>query len=96
MRPGLAAQVSFNFEKAKNQQHFIVPAVAVGEDVLGKYIYLVEKSEEDNVGVIKRQTVITGELTTTGLEIIKGVEEGDHVVTAGVNIVRDGLEVLAN
>ncbi|QMU62237.1 MAG: efflux RND transporter periplasmic adaptor subunit [Gammaproteobacteria bacterium] len=96
LRPGLAAQVSFTFEKAENQRNFIVPAVAVGKDVSGKYVYLVEKTEKENIGIIKRQAVTTGELTTTGLEIIEGVEEGDQVVTAGVNIVREGLEVLIN
>ncbi len=96
LRPGLAAQVSFTFEKAENQRNFIVPAVAVGNDVLGKYVYLVEETAKENVGVIKRQTVTTGELTTSGLEIIEGVKEGDRVVTAGVNIVREGLEVITN
>ena len=37
------------------------------------------------------QAVTTGELTATGLEIVEGVNQGDKVVTAGVNIVRDGL-----
>ena len=96
LRPGLAAQVAFTFEKADKQRNFIVPAVAVGKDVSGKYVYIVEKTAKENVGVIKRQAVTTGELTTTGLEVIEGVKEGDRVVTAGVNIVREGLEVLIN
>ena len=56
LRPGLAAQVSFTFEKSENQKHFVVPAVAVGEDVSGNYVYLVEKTDKENVGVIKRQS----------------------------------------
>ena len=96
LRPGLAAQVSFTFETAENQRNFIVPAIAVGKDVSGKYVYLVEKTAKENVGVIKRQPVTTGELTTTGLEVLEGVKEGDRIVTAGVNIVREGLEVLAD
>ena len=96
LRPGLAAQVSFTFENSSHQEHFVVPAVAVGEDVSGKYVYLVEKTNKDKVGVIKKQSITTGELTPSGLEIIQGVKEGDRVVTAGVNIVREGLEVLTN
>jgi RND family efflux transporter MFP subunit len=96
LRPGLAAQVSFTFEKAENQRNFIVPAVAVGKDISGKYVYLVDESEKENIGVIRRQSVTTGELTTNGLEIIEGVKEGDQIVTAGVNIVREGLKVLIN
>ncbi|MEM7402388.1 MAG: efflux RND transporter periplasmic adaptor subunit [Pseudomonadota bacterium] len=95
LRPGLAAQVSFRFENDSQLDHFVVPAVAVGEDVSGKYIYIVENTSKDNVGVIKKQKVQTGELTPSGLEIIEGVKEGDRVVTAGVNIVREGLEVIS-
>ncbi len=95
LRPGLAAQVSFRFENNSHQEHFVVPAVAVSEDVSGKYIYIVENTSKDHVGVIKKQSVQTGELTPSGLEIIDGVKEGDRVVTAGVNIVREGLEVIS-
>ncbi len=95
LRPGLAAQVSFTFENTTHQEHFIVPAVAVGEDVAGKYVYLVESTEKEGVGSIMKQPVETGELTPSGLEIVEGVKEGDRVVTAGVNIVREGLEVLS-
>ena len=95
LRPGLAAQVSFRFENDSRQEHFVVPAVAVSEDVSGKYIYLVENTTKDQVGIIKKQSVQTGELTPLGLEIIEGVKEGDRVVTAGVNVVREGLEVIS-
>ena len=96
LRPGLAAQVSFKFETAEHKRNFIVPAVAIGKDVAGKYVYIVENTTQENVGIIKRQNVTIGELTATGIEITQGVQEGDRVVTAGVNIVREGLEVLIN
>jgi hypothetical protein len=34
-----------------------------------------------------------GELTTEGLTILEGLEDGDRVVTAGVSQVRDGETV---
>ncbi len=96
LRPGLAAQVSFTFENSNQQEHFIVPAVAVGQDDSGTYVYLVEQTGKENVGLIKKQIVTTGELTPSGIEIVEGIKVGDHIVTAGVNIVREGLEVLTH
>jgi len=93
-RSGLAAQVAFEFDMNNGEKHLIIPAVAVGEDVSGRYVFVVDTTEETGVGLVRRQTVTTGELTPTGLEIIEGVNEGDKVVIAGVNIVREGLKVL--
>lgn len=94
LRSGLAAQVTFEFATSKGESHFIVPAVAVGEDVEGRYVYLLDATDEQGVGLVRRQAVTTGELTATGLEIIEGVEDGDKVVIAGVNVVRQGFKVL--
>ncbi len=96
LRPGLAAQVSFTFENSTQQRNFIVPAVAVGQDDSGTYVYLVEQTGKEKVGLIKKQSVTTGELTPSGIEIVDGIKVGDHIVTAGVNIVREGLEVLTH
>ncbi len=94
LRSGLAAQVSFAFDMSNGKSNFIIPAVAVGEDVTGRYVFLVEETNETGVGLVKRQTVSTGELSPTGLEIIEGVKDGDKVVVAGVNVIRPGLKVL--
>lgn len=94
VRSGLAAQVSFAFEMALGEQQFIVPAVAVGEDVSGRYVYLVEDTNTPGVGLIRKKNVSIGELEVNGLGIIDGVIEGDKVVIAGVNVIRDGLKVL--
>ena len=93
-RSGLAAQVSFEFELNGGTSHFVLPTVAVGEDTEGRYIFIVEETQEKNVGLVRRQAVTTGELTQTGLEIIEGVNEADKVVIAGVNVIREGFKVL--
>ena len=92
-RSGLAAQVSFALDTGAGEWRFIVPAAAVGEDLSGRYVYTVGPGDEKGVGIIHRRPVTTGELTAAGLEIVEGVNEGDRVVTAGVNVVRDGLRV---
>ena len=94
LRSGLAAQVSFEFEMNGGSKNLILPAVSVGEDVSGRYVFVVDNTEEQGVGQVRRQAVKTGELTPKGLEILEGVSDGDKVVVAGVNIIREGLKVL--
>lgn len=95
-RSGLAAQVSFEFDMYGGTEHFIVPAVAIGEDVTGRYVFIVETTDKKGQGIIRRQAVTTGDLTPTGLEITEGISEGDKVVIAGVNVVREGFKVLVD
>jgi RND family efflux transporter MFP subunit len=92
VRPGMAAEVSFRFETAGTQERMIVPAVAVGEDRLGRFVFTIELAGE-GLGVARRRPVQVGELTSEGLEILDGVEEGDLVITAGVSRIAEGQKV---
>lgn len=94
VRSGLAAQVAFEFDMHGGGKHLIIPAVAVGEDTSGRYVFIVDATDKEGVGLIRRQAITAGELTPTGLEIIEGINEGDKVVIAGVNVVREGFKVL--
>lgn len=95
-RSGLAAQVSFALNTNNKQEHLIIPAVSVGKDTKGAYVYLANESNENGVAIVKRQSVEVGELTPQGLEIIDGIKDGDKVITAGVNVIRDGIKVLVD
>ena len=94
LRTGLAAQVTFEFDA--EEAAIVVPTSAVAEDQEGRYVYLVGEGSEEGRGVISRQPVEVGDLVSAGLEIRSGVETGDRVVTAGVSVIRDGLEVMVN
>ncbi|MEM7027005.1 MAG: efflux RND transporter periplasmic adaptor subunit [Pseudomonadota bacterium] len=94
LRSGLAAQVTFSFDNGSANTNILLPAVAVGEDVNGRYVYKVNNTNEASVGEIERQAVSIGELTTNGLEIMDGLAAGDKVVTAGISVIRPGLKVL--
>ena len=92
VRPGMAAEVRFRFEGSGGRSAFIVPPVAVGEDREGPFVFVVEATG-DGLGVTRRQRVTVGELTSRGLEILTGVEDGDLIVTAGVSRIADGRKV---
>ncbi len=95
LRSGLAAQVSFQFN-TQRADVYTVPSASVGEDQNGRFVYVVESSGENGAGFIKRQAVEVGEFTNSGIELLTGVKAGDKVVTAGVSVIRDGMQVKLN
>jgi RND family efflux transporter MFP subunit len=92
IRPGMAAEVAFVFAAKSDRPHILAPAKAIGEDIHGKFAFVVLPSEK-GLATAKRVTVVTGALTAEGLEIIKGLGDGDYLVTAGVHKLIDGQTV---
>jgi RND family efflux transporter MFP subunit len=91
-RPGMAAEVIFLFESESQRVVYLLPSAAVGEDREGRFVYVVEPSEE-GFGIVHRRAVGVGELTAEGLEVLEGLTDGEWVVTAGWSKIEDGLEV---
>ena len=92
VRPGMAAEVTFRFSRTDDRERFIVPPVSVGEDGQGRFVFLVQTTE-DGYGLAKRVPVTVGQLTSRGLEITEGLNDGDLLVTAGVSRITDGQKV---
>ena len=92
VRSGMAAEVAFRFTAQGGSDVIVVPPVAVGEDQNGRFVFVVEPADS-GYGVARRRTVSVGELTTDGLEILEGLDDGDRVVTAGIGQIVDGLRV---
>ena len=93
IRSGMAAEVGFRFGVEGEREVYLVPSVAVGEDRQGRFVFVVEPSDEGR-GIVHRRPVEVGELTPEGFEILSGLNDGDRVVTAGVSKIEDGMTVL--
>jgi membrane fusion protein, multidrug efflux system len=93
IRAGMAAEVAFTFASTHEHERFVVPPFAVGEDRESRFVFVVEANGEPGIGVAKKKRVIVGELTEDGLEILDGLEDGEHLVTAGVSKIHDGQKV---
>jgi len=91
-RPGMAAEAGFRFGATGGRERMYVPPAAVGEDRQGRFVYVVEPTEE-GFGQVLRREVRVGEIATEGLEIIEGLSDGELVVTAGVTRIVDGQKV---
>ena len=94
VRPGMSADVEFQFGSADDKERYIVPPAAVGQDRNGEFVFVVERQQESGLGTVKRAAVkINQEPTADGVEITEGIEEGDLVVTAGRTRISEGLTV---
>lgn len=90
--PGMAAEVMMKFESDIEGERYIVPLSSVGEDRSGRFVYVVLPID-DTLGIVHKKTVKIGELSSEGLEILEGLEDGEHLVTAGVSRIQDSLKV---
>ncbi len=92
IRPGMPADVTFNFMSQSKEKNLMVPANAVGEDPQGNFVFIV--SPKDNgFAVVHKIRVAVGQLTREGFEILNGLQDGDLVVTAGIANLSDGMSV---
>jgi RND family efflux transporter MFP subunit len=97
VRPGMAAEVTFRLASSETDvERIFVPAVAVGEDRDGRFVFLAEPEGEGRA-VVRRRPVTVGDLTTDGqrdlIEVVDGLSEGDVIITAGVRRLEDGRQV---
>jgi RND family efflux transporter MFP subunit len=92
VRPGMAAEIEFRFDRSGSGPGIYVPAFAVLEDERGRHAFVAEPTE-DGLATVRRRDVQVGELSAAGLEIREGLADGDLLVTAGVTKLRDGMAV---
>lgn len=94
VKAGMVANVSFDFSvnKKEKDDKLIVPVSAVGEDSSGHFVFVVEPLDKETGKVIKKNITI-GQLTSEGFEVIKGINSGEKIVTAGLQTLLDGQKV---
>jgi len=92
VRSGMAASVTFRFESGDTEEHIFVPSEAVGEDRDGRFVFVLDRGENE-LGTARRRAVEVGDLTPEGLEIQDGLSDGELLVTAGVRRIQDGQQV---
>lgn len=91
--PGMTARVRvMKPEGERHQANFYLPSHAVLKDSQGHFVYTVAASDPGQ-GVIRRQAVTIGNLTSLGIEVFTGIESQQHVITAGMSKVSDGMIV---
>ena len=93
LRSGLAADVTFQFDTSAQGNGIVVPVAAIMRSPGETYVFIAEL-DKDNEALVTRRTVILGELSQSGIEILDGLVAGDRVITAGLSVIREGQRVL--
>ena len=92
LRPGMAAELMLAGQFDVSADHVWVPMVAVGEEDKQRFV-LIYQPVDELTGTVKRINVETDQLALDLIEITEGLQEGQHVITAGLSQIQDGLTV---
>jgi len=95
--PGMSANIRIDLSKILrfNVQKFILPISSVfspEDQPLNSHKKFVWKVNPDTMKV-RRVEVEVGEIKSTGIQIISGVEAGDKVISAGSHFLTEGMEI---
>ncbi len=94
--PGMYATV--NIATGQPQRYITLPRTAIAFNPFGSTVYLVESNGKDDKGkpklIAKQIFITTGESRGDQVAILKGVNEGDIVVTSGQIKLRNGTPVV--
>lgn len=96
--PGMYATVDIS--TGKPQRYITLPQTAVTYNPYGNIVYLVEQQGADDKGkpkfVAKQVFVTTGDKRGDQVAVLKGIKEGDIVVTAGQVKLHNGSLITVN
>ncbi len=96
--PGMFASVQV--EAGKIQKYLTVPQTAVAFNPYGETVFVVQEGEKGTDGkaalIVKQVFVTTGGTRGDQVAILKGIKEGDVVVTAGQLKLKNGSTVVIN
>jgi membrane fusion protein (multidrug efflux system) len=92
--------VSLDIQFGQPQRHLTLPQTAVTYNPFGETVYIIESTDKGSDGQpmrVAKQTFVTlGETRGDQVAILKGIEEGDWVVTAGQLKLKNGRPVVIN
>jgi len=89
--PGMSVMVGVRGNQTTGDVVY-VPAHTVLEDSEGRFVF-VAKSENGDLAIIERRQVEVGDISAYGIQITKGLSDGEYLVTAGVSQLVGGQHV---
>jgi membrane fusion protein (multidrug efflux system) len=92
IKPNLTAKVQIN--DYKNSNAILIPQSIISENAEGEqYAYIVSDVNGENLGVAKKNIIVTGKTQDDYVEILSGILDGDNVIKEGARSVKDGQQV---
>lgn len=92
IKPNLTAKVSLN--DYTSEQAILIPTSIISENAEGEqYVFVAQTPNDNNEAVVKRTIITTGKTQGAKIEVLSGLENGDHVIKEGARSVKDGQKV---
>jgi len=92
IKPNLTAKVSLN-DYTKDEA-IVIPQSIISENAEGdQYVYIAQKSGDENRASVHRQIIATGKTQGSVVEILSGITNGDELIKEGARSVKDGQNV---
>ena len=66
----------------------LVPQVAVSDSTAGYYVWVIDKD-----GLAQQKSIKIGNAINTDWEVLEGLQEGEKVISTGVQKLRPGVPV---
>ncbi|MCK0144288.1 efflux RND transporter periplasmic adaptor subunit [Arenibacter sp. F26102] len=92
IKPNLSAKVQLNDYSSENA--ILIPQSIVSENADGEqYAYVAEELNADNEAVVKKMIITTGQTQNGYVEVLSGINKGNHIIKEGARSVKDGQKV---
>lgn len=92
IKPNLTAKVNLN--DYTKEDALLIPTSIISENAEGEqYVFVASAPNEDNEAMIKRTIITTGKTQGASIEVLSGLENGNHIIKEGARSVKDGQKV---
>ncbi len=92
LKVGMIVSINLELSKLSKLEMFlpINSVLAKGKD--NEYVYVISNIK-DGLGIVNKKNVVTGNISSHGVEITNGLNIGDYVVTTGTTILLEGDKI---
>lgn len=92
IKPNLTAKVNLNDYTSEGA--ILLPSSIISENADGEqYVYVANEPNEENEAEVKRTFITIGKTQGPLVEVLSGLQEGNHVIKEGARSVKDGQKV---
>ena len=92
IKPNLTAKVNLN--DYTSEDAILIPSSIISENSEGdQYVFVAEEPNTDNEAIVIRTFIETGKSQGSLIEVLSGLQSGNHVIKEGARSVKDGQKV---
>ena len=92
IKPNLTAKLKIN--DYTNKKALLLPQSIISENAEGQqYVYVIAEKNNNQEAIAKKVIIETGRTQGDVIEILKGISNGDEIISEGARNVKDGQTV---